>query len=113
MAQGPFRFRNVQVVVDTTQTAEFDIALYSVTETELDVIATSLRKHPFLKGDRSVGDFHIRLIAGYDVVYIVGREARDVVVTIGCILPPDPSNPTEVILQKLEVLAIFRGAAGI
>lgn len=57
--------------------------------------------------------FLIREIDGFDVVYLVGREQRDLVVTIGRIRPVDPAKPTEEILQNLNLVAIFRGATGL
>ena len=113
MPDSPFRFRGVRVVVDTVETAEHDIALYAVPEDTVALIGQSLAALPQSKEDRAVGSFLIREIAGFDVVFIVGREGADIVVTIGRIRPPDPAKPTEVILRNLNLAAIFRGATGL
>jgi hypothetical protein len=76
-------------------------------------IAEALRRLPQSVSDRSVGNFLIREIAGFDVVWIVGREAGEVVLTIGRIRPPDPGNPTEEVLHKLNVAAMIRGLTGL
>ena len=113
LSEEPFRFRGVRVVVDTVETAEFDIRLYDVPDATVERIGRSLAKAVQLAGDRAIGNFMIREIDGYDVVFIVGREGQDIVATIGRIRPADPQNPTEEVLRNLSIVAIFRSATGI
>jgi hypothetical protein len=112
MAESPFRFRNIQVHVDMTEAAELDVQLYGISEQSLDLMGHALKSLPQSRSDRSVANFLIREIDGFDVVYIVGRDGRDVVITIGRIRPPDPQDPTEAILKGLDLVAIFRGVTG-
>ena len=109
----PFRFRGVRVLVDTVQAAELDAQLYAIPDTVLAQIARNLKDLPQSVTDRAVGNFLIREIQGYDVVYIVGRDGPDLVITIGRIRLPDPANTTEDLLKSLNLLAIFRGASGL
>jgi hypothetical protein len=112
MDDPPFRHRGVQILVDTTETAELDIELYGISPETANAIARTLRALPQSAADRSVGNFLIREVLGFDVVFIVGRAGRDVVITIGRIRPPDTQEPTELLLKYLNIAAIFRGATG-
>ena len=102
-----FRFRGVRVVVDTVQTAEFDIKLYEVPDATVERVVHSLTDAVHLSSDRAVGPLLIREVDGFDVVFILGREEADIVVTIGRIMRADPENPTEVILRNLNIVAIL------
>ncbi len=112
MATSPFRHRGVRVVVDTVETAEFDMQIYDIAPEIVDTIGRALVSLPQSTEDRAVGNFLIREIAGFDVVFIIGREDTTVVITIGRIRPPDPANPTELLLKSAGIAAIFRGATG-
>lgn len=113
MGQAQFRYRGVKVVLDTAESAELDVLFHQIPEDVLDRIGTSLGRLPQASSDRAVGNFLIREIAGLDVVWMIGREGLDAVITIYRIRPPDPANPTEALLQNLNLAAIFRGATGI
>ena len=113
MAEGLFRHRGVRIVVDTTETAELDIALHSVSEAMLSSIHRSLSTLVVSEKDRSVGPVRIREIAGYDVVFLTAREAGNIVVTIGAIQPPSEDEPLEEVLKKIGIVAMFRGATGV
>ncbi|MCH8465107.1 MAG: hypothetical protein LAT78_00825 [Roseinatronobacter sp.] len=113
MDDPPFRHRGVQILVDTTATAEFDMQIYDIKPETVKDIALSLRALPQSTKDRSVGNFLIREISGFDVAFIVGRAGRDVIITIGRIRPPDTQEPTELLLKYLNIGAIFRGATGL
>lgn len=113
MSEELFRHRGVHVVVDTTQTADFDIQLYEVPDATVARIVRSLTDAVHVSSDRAVGALLIREMDGFDVVFLVGREEADIVVTIGRIMPVDPENPTEVILRNLNIIAILRGSTGL
>lgn len=113
MSDSPFRFRGLDIVVDTGLAAELDIELYSIPPQAVLNIGRALKAQPQSSDDRAVGNFLIREISGFDVVFIVGREGAQVVVTIGRIRPPDPAAPTEDILKSLNIVAMFRGVTGL
>lgn len=108
-----FRYRGVEVVVDTTEIAEHDIAGFQISAFDLNAIAENLLSETFSPRDRLVGALRVRELKGYDVIFTVGREERLVVITIGSIRPPDPLEKTEVTLKRLGVLAMLRGASGL
>ena len=113
MQGSPFRYRGVTVVVDTAQSAEFDIRYYSVPGDTVTRIGDAVLRLPQAATDRAVGPFLIREIEAFDVVWMIGREGRDAVITIYRIRPPDPADPTERILQSLNLAAMLRGATGV
>lgn len=98
--------------MDTTEQAEFDVAGYQIGDATMERIAARLKAVPLSSQDRVVGDIRVRLLEGYDVIFIVGRGLDRFVVTIGGVRPPDANDPTEKILQRLGIVAIFRGAWG-
>jgi hypothetical protein len=110
MSSDLFRYRGVSIAVDMAETADMDVLLYGLSEKDLKGIHKSLTELVHSPSDRHIGGFSIREVRGYDVVFIVGREKKTVVVTIGRIVPPDPKNPTEQILKLLNIAATFRGA---
>ncbi|MCK0094286.1 hypothetical protein MWU60_01780 [Yoonia sp. F2084L] len=107
------RHRGIKVIIDTTEVAELEIAGYQITDADLDLITKNLTQSTFSPRDRVVGPVRIRLLKGYDVMFLVGREGANVVITIGSIRPPDPNEPTEDALKRLGILATLRGASGI
>lgn len=100
-------------MVETTEKAEFDIKGYQIPDATMDRVAARLKESLFSPGDRIVGDLRIRELEGYDVVHFVGRDADGIVITIGHVRTPDPYNPTEQILEKLGMAAMFRGVTGL
>ena len=113
MSEKLFRFRGVGVVVDTTETAEFDISLHGVSSRDLEVIHRSLTTVILSEADRYVGPVRIREVSGFDVAFLTTREGDSVVITIGAIQPPSADDPMEEVLKRIGVIAMFRGAAGI
>ena len=113
MEESVFRARGVSVVVDTTSVAEFDIADLRIADDVAERIGRQLYSVPFSIRDRVINGVRVRLIEGYDVIFVVGREPHALVVTIGGLRLPDPENPTERLLQKLETIAMFRGVTGL
>ena len=113
MSEKLFRYRGVSVVVDTTETAEFDIALHGVGPRDLEAIHRSLTTVILSESDRSVGPVRIREIAGLDIAFLTTREADRIVITIGAIQPPSADDPMEEVLNRIGVIAMFRGAAGV
>jgi len=108
-----FRTRGIGVVADTTEAAEFYIRGYQVSDESLAAIVRSITQVMHSEYDRHVGNVIIREIEGYDVVYIAGRDGDQVVMTVGMVIPPDEDDPTETLLKRLGVMAIFRGATGV
>lgn len=113
MSDSPLRERGFQVVVDTTEVAEWDIADYQLSDNDLYWIARRLARVPHAPADRPVGSVFVREIDGYDIVFWHGREPGFIVVTIGSIRVPDPENPTETLLKRIGDIAILRSAMGI
>ena len=113
MTDSPFRYRGLQVAVDTTETAEFDRELYDITAAAFEAIGTSLARLPHSVDDRLVGDIRIREIDGIDVIFLLSREDATLVATIIGLRPPTPNDPTDAILKRLGTLAILRGASGL
>ena len=113
MAESQIRYRGLQVVVDTTQPAEFDIAELALPEEELEKAVRVLTKVPFSVSNRNVDGVQVREIQGLDYVYTVSRDEDVLVITIGAIRRPDPKNPTDEILKRLSVIDIVRGATGL
>mgnify|MGYP006909078763 CR=1 FL=1 len=111
--ESEFRYRGVKTLVDTTDTAEFDIASIPVSEETLTKIARNLKALPHSPRDRVVGDVRLREVENLDIVFFITRELDAVVVNIGGVVIPDPNNPTEEVLKKLGTMAILRGAVGI
>ena len=113
MSNSPYRSRGIGVVVDTTRLAEEDAQKLGIDERSLARIGNSLRDVPVSPSDREVNGVRIRLMAGLDVVFIVGREPDNIVVTIGGFRTANSNDPTEKLVQRLGIVAIFRGATGV
>lgn len=62
MADSPLRYRGIEVVVDTTIPAEFDIAGYRLGERFIENVAKQLSEVTFSRDDRTVGPVRIREI---------------------------------------------------
>ncbi|MEM0946595.1 MAG: hypothetical protein AAGK37_04255 [Pseudomonadota bacterium] len=110
------RFRGIDVVVDTTRPAEFDIADHRLGTDAVEAIASELKEVTFSTRDRTLGTdavVRVREIRGFDVVYAVGREDAKVVVTIAAALRPNDNEPTEILLERLNAVAILRSAFGL
>jgi hypothetical protein len=112
MAEG-FRNRGLDVVVDTTSVAEFDIAGHGVPDTDLADIERSLRTVPLSEADRSRGMFQVRRIGEWDVGFVQSREAGVLVVTVGVVEPARADRPLAATLRRIALLATLRGATGV
>lgn len=108
-----FRYRGVEVVVDTTHAAELQIKGYQISRTVVDAIGRSVSDVTFSEYDKVVGDVRIRDVNGYDVAFTVGREGAQVVVTIIAVMPHEPDGSMAAIIETLGVAAILRGASGL
>lgn len=111
--QSVFRTRGVRVVIDTTETVEFDAKSHQISDARMERIGKQLRDTHFSPRDRTVGIMRVREIEGFDVAFILGREQDALVITIGRIELPDKDEPLEVLLKRLGPYAIFRGAIGL
>ena len=113
MAETHFRYRNLTVVVDTTELAEFDRQNLVLSDAEMERVAFVLKKEPFSAESRYVGNLIVREVLGYDFIYFVGREGPNSVVTIWGIRKPDPKNRTEEVLKLLTQVDMWRGVTGL
>ncbi|MEM1130779.1 MAG: hypothetical protein AAGH83_09685 [Pseudomonadota bacterium] len=113
MSSNVFRHRGLKVAVDTTEMAEFDIRELTLSDALVENIGRRLRDMAFSKQDRVVGDVRVREMFGYDVAFIVGRQNGTVVITIGAVEVPSPTDPMEVVLARLDLVAMFRGVTGL
>lgn len=111
-----FRNRGVEVLIDTTKPAEFDIAGYQIPKGMIERIGKRLQAMPFSPQDLEIQGLRARYLDGFWVLFIVGREHGDLVVIIGGIEPGKPTEPEEnsaLGLKIVEKIATLRGAAGI
>ncbi|MDU8910586.1 hypothetical protein [Aestuariicoccus sp. MJ-SS9] len=106
------RNRGVRVFVDTTETAELDIALFRVPPDIVEAIARNLSDLPVSPRDRHAGNVRIRELSGFDVAFVLTRDNASLVVTIAVLRPPDPDDPLEENLKRLGLLDMIRGASG-
>lgn len=101
------------IVADTTNSAEFDIRGLQISDGALDSAVRNLKETLFSPRDRVVGDARVRELDGFDYVFFIARDQINIVVTVAGVRVPDPSNPTEEILKKVGLTAMFRGATGL
>ncbi len=108
-----FRHRGVEVVIDTTDTAEFDIADLKLEDDLLESFVRSLKSVPFSKDDLTQGALRARTIQMYDLFFIVGREESEMVVTLGGIQHHESETALRTALKVAEKVGMLRGAAGV
>ena len=108
-----FRYRGIEVVVDTTQPAELQINGYQVSPSDIEAIERNLSDVMMSDGDQTIGDFRIRVIKGYEVAFVLGREDDLVVVTIAAVVPRQARYRLADVLKGLGKIAIIRGATGL
>jgi hypothetical protein len=83
LSKSAFRNRGLSVVVDTTQTAEFDFASHRINIGQQEAIATNLKQVPNSPLDRCIGDIRIReILDGWDVAFLLAFDKNDVVVLV-------------------------------
>lgn len=108
-----FRNRGIEVVVDTTMIAEFDIQDHKLADEFLETVVRSLTAVPFSKDDIVQGALRARTIQKYDVFFIVGREKSQLVVTLGGLQPHQGETALRKALKLAEKVGILRGATGL
>ena len=108
-----FRHRGIKVVVDTTDTAEFDIQGYQLTVEFLQAVERNFTSVPFSDNDICEGSLRARTIDDYDFFFIVGRLEGEMVVTIGGIQPHESEAALHKALKIAEKIVVLRGAAGV
>lgn len=108
-----FRFRGIEVVVDTTLPADFQIKGYQLSDVFMDRVARGFKAAPLRAGDKEFGPVMVRCVEGYDFLYVVGRQEGALVVTIGDVWPTEEMPKIEQILQKGALIAMLRGASGL
>jgi hypothetical protein len=108
--------RNRPVVVYTTQTAEWDIADWRVSETLLAVICEALAAVPVSERDVVEGTIRHRQFDDFVVIFHYMSTADEFIVDICGIRPPKELNKTKKVLKQLERLAVLvdlaRGVTG-
>lgn len=108
-----FRHRGVKVVVDTTDTAEFDIQGYQLPEAFLETVERQFIAVPFSDDDICEGSLRARTIDGYDFFFIVGRLDSEMVVTIGGVEVHTDETNLRKALKVAEKVGMLRGATGV
>ncbi|MEO1639342.1 MAG: hypothetical protein AAFU41_08870 [Pseudomonadota bacterium] len=99
--------------MDTTRVAEQQIAGLQISPSTLAAIERQLKHVTISDDDQLFGLIHIRPINGYDVSFIVGREGKTVVVTIGGVIPSEQQKGLADSLEKIGIVAALRGATGV
>lgn len=113
MAQSVFRQRGIPVVLDTTEVAELDAALYGIGNDVMERIGRNLLKVTHSPRDRPVGEARVRELEGFDVIFMIVSDAMSIRIVIAGLRPPDPEDPTEEYLRKIGLVAKLRGAFGV
>lgn len=108
-----FRHRGIKVFVDTTDTAEFDIQGYQLTDDFLKTIAKNFTSVPFSKDDICEGNLRARIIDGYDFFFIFSRIDDKMVVTIGGVELHESETALRKALKIADRVGILRSATGI
>ena len=109
----PFLRRGLAIETETTEAAELDIALYQVTESQLEGISESLRTVPISVSDEVGSGVRAREVGAMTVFFILSAgEAGQPVATIMSIRPTD-TLPRNKLKPLLEAIAMIRGAAGL
>ena len=108
-----FKRRGLPVEVVTTDVTELDVALYGVAEERLEQIGAALKAAPILSGDLDIGGARLRRFADLDVAFIVTADDRAFVITIGNIQPIGHEPSLDVMLRRVGIVAMLRGASGV
>ena len=107
------RYRGLEVVVDKTEAAEFDIKGLQISETLLDVVARSLKAVTYSDHDLVVNGARVRTLGDYQYVFFVSRDKQAIVITICGVVPVEDNDATEGILRALDFAAMLRSATGV
>ena len=105
--------RGKPVQVCTTDTAEWDIADYGVSETLLEVIGQSLAAVPVSERDLVEGTVRYRQFGEFVVVFHHATSEDAFIVDICGIRPPLELEKGEQFMKALEKLSKLRGAFGV
>lgn len=108
-----FRYKGIKTVVDTTDTAQFDIDSYQITEASQKAVEQNFSTVPFSKNDVSNGAVHARTIDGYDYFFIVGQQEDKLVVTIGGVQTHESEDALRKCMKLAEKVGLFRGVSGV
>jgi len=112
MSSSEFRYRGIPVILDTTEVAELDVALLGIPNETMEVIGRNLKTVTYSTSDRVIGQVRVREIAGHDVIFMLASEDGALRIVVGGVRVPDPNDPTEAVLKRLDAVAILRGAFG-
>lgn len=114
------RTRNKPVVVDILDTAEWDIADYTVPDVLLDIIGRALAAVPVSDRDLVMGSIRYRSFKPFVVMFHYSSAPDEFVVNIAGIRPPQKLTESQEFLRKLKklakvagVVATGRGSTGI
>ncbi len=108
--------RNKPVNVYTTETAEWDIAQYRLSDERLATIGRALAAVPISESDIVEGTVRYRSFGEFVVLFHLGSTRSEFIVDICGIRPPRELGKSEAFLKALEKLsriAIIRGATGV
>ena len=112
-SESVFRRRGVDVQVDTSKPAEFDIKGYQISDASLEKIGKRLKTLPVSPEDKVVNGFRIRTHDNYDVIFDVSRDKLGVTVTILGIIPIQEESTLSAVRAAIETIAATRGALGV
>ena len=107
------RHRGIEVFVDTTEPAEFDIRGFQIPDSTVEKIAYALKTVSFSEDDRVFGSLRVRKILGVNVLFTVGRLDGEVIITIAGVQPIGQGPSFIDLLERLEPAATLRGVFGV
>lgn len=99
--------------VETTEVAEFDIQGYQISDATMERIGKRLKAVTISPEDRVEGHVRVRHLEGYEVMFVITRFEKQLVITIGGLVYTDKQDPEGSALKLIEKIATFRGAIGL
>ena len=108
-----FRYRGVEVEVDTTIAAEFDVKGFQIPDARMDEIARHLKAVTFSDHDLVHGALRFRRFDGYEILFTVGREDGRVVITIGGVQPVEEGLSFDDIVSTIDAVGTWKGRLGL